>query len=94
LVVVDAKLSRRAMTALAVLLGLVHGYLNGTGMGQSGFAVVAVVGVASAVFVLIALAAAFVMQLRAHWARIAVRVAGSWIAASGLLLLGWSLRGG
>jgi hydrogenase/urease accessory protein HupE len=94
LVVADAKLSRRAMTALAVLLGLVHGYLNGTGMGQSGFAVVAVVGVASAVFVLIALAAAFVMQLRAHWARIAVRVAGSWIAASGLLLLGWSLRGG
>jgi hydrogenase/urease accessory protein HupE len=94
LVVADAKLSLRAMTALAALLGLVHGYLNGTGMGQSGFAVVAVVGVASAVFVLIALAAAFVMQLRAHWARIAIRVAGSWIAASGLLLLGWSLRGG
>lgn len=93
LVVADAKLSLRAMTALAVLLGLVHGYLNGTGMGQSGFAVVAVVGLASAVFVLIALAAAFVIQLRADWARIAVRVAGSWIAASGLLMLGWSFRG-
>ena len=26
------------------------------------------------------------------WARIAVRVAGSWIAAAGLLMLGWSLR--
>jgi hydrogenase/urease accessory protein HupE len=94
LVVADAKLSLRVMTVLAVLLGLVHGYLNGTGMGQSGFAVVAVVGLASAVFVLIALAAAFVIQLRAHWARIAVRVAGSWIAASGLLMLGWSFRGG
>ena len=94
LVVADAKLSLRAMTALAVLLGLVHGYLNGTGMGQSGFAVVAVVGLTSAVFVLIALAAALVIQMRAHWARIAVRVAGSWIAASGLLMLGWSFRGG
>ena len=36
LVIADAILSLRAMTALAALLGLVHGYLNGTGMGQSG----------------------------------------------------------
>jgi hypothetical protein len=63
-------------------------------MGQSGLAVVAVVGLASAVFVMITLAAAFVIQLRVHWARIAVRVVGSWIAASGLLMLGWSFRGG
>ena len=83
LVIADAKLSLRAMTALAALLGLVHGYLNGTGMGQSGLAVVALLGLTSGVFVLIVLAAAFVVQLRAHWARIAVRVAGSWIAASG-----------
>ena len=93
LVIADAKLSLSAMTAMATLLGLVHGYLNGTGMGQSGFAVVAVLGLTSGVFVLIVLAAAFVVQLRVHWARIAVRVAGSWIAASGLLMLGWSFRG-
>jgi urease accessory protein len=93
LVVADAKLSLPAMTALAVLLGLVHGYLNGTGMGQSGFAVIAVVGLASVVFVLLALVAAFVIQLRAYWARIAIRVVGSWIAASGILMLGWSFRG-
>jgi urease accessory protein len=62
-------------------------------MGESVSAISAVVGLALAVFVLIALAAAFVVQLRAHWARIAVRVAGSWIAASGLLLLGWAVRG-
>jgi hydrogenase/urease accessory protein HupE len=93
LVIADAKLPLSAMTALAALVGLVHGYLNGTGMGQSGFAVVALLGLTSGVFVLIVLAAAFVVQLRAHWARIAVRVAGSWIAASGLLMLGWSFRG-
>lgn len=45
----------RAVTTVAALPGLIHGYLNGTGIGQSGFAVVAVVGLASAVFVLIAL---------------------------------------
>ena len=94
LVLADAKLSLRTLTALTALLGLVHGYLNGTGMGQSGFAVMAVLGLACGVFVLIVLAAAFVVELRAQWARIAVRVAGSWIAASGLLMLGWSFRAG
>jgi len=40
----------------------------------------------------VALAAALVVALRAPWARIAVRVGGSWIAATGLLLVGGSLR--
>jgi urease accessory protein len=93
LVIADAKLPLSSMTVLAALVGLVHGYLNGTGMGQSGFAVVTLLGLTSGVFVLIILAAAFVVQLQANWARIAVRVAGSWIAASGLLMLGWSFRG-
>jgi len=30
--------------------------------------------------------------VRALWARIAVRVGGSWIAASGLFMLGWVVR--
>ena len=93
LVVADVKLSPRSMTALAALLGLVHGYVNGTGMGLSAPSIVAALGLASAVFVLVVLIAALVVQLRAHWARIAVRVGGSWIAASGLLMLGWSIRG-
>ena len=93
LVVFDARLSLRAMTALCAMLGLVHGYLNGAGMGLSASAVAASIGLASAVFVLVVLVAAFIARLRTHWARIAVRVAGSWIAASGLLMLGWSVRG-
>jgi hydrogenase/urease accessory protein HupE len=79
-------------TALAALIGLYHGYLNGTGTGQFGTAAVAMLGLSFAVFALVALASAFVVQLRRHWARIAVRVAGSWIAASGLLMLGWAIR--
>jgi len=92
LVLTDAKLSLGAMTALAALVGLVHGYFNGTGMGLSAQSVVAALGLSAAVFVLVVLAAALVVTLRAYWARIAVRVAGSWIAASGLLMLGWSVR--
>ena len=93
LVLADTTLSTSTVTGLAGLLGLVHGYLNGTGMGHSPSALVALLGLASGVFVLTVLTAAFVVRLRADWARIAVRVAGSWIAASGLLMLGWSLRG-
>ena len=93
LVVTDAKLSLRSMTALCALLGLFHGYLNGTGMGLSAPAIVAILGLAAAVFVLVVLVAALVVRFRAQWARIAVRVGGSWIAASGLLMLGWSIRG-
>jgi hydrogenase/urease accessory protein HupE len=92
LLAVDAKLSLRVTTALAALLGIYHGYSNGVGMGQFDTAAVALLGLAFAVFVLIALSAAFVVQLRAQWARVAVRVTGSWIAASGLLMLGWAVR--
>jgi hydrogenase/urease accessory protein HupE len=92
LLAADAKLSLPALTALAAFLGLMHGYLNGAGMGTPDTAVIALLGLVSAVFVLVALAAALVVRLHAQWARIAVRVAGSWIVAIGLLMLGWSAR--
>ena len=92
LVAADAKLSLPVTTALTALLGAYHGYLNGTGLGQSLSVMVALIGVVFAIFVCLALVAAFVVRLRAAWARIAVRVGGSWIAASGMLMLGWAVR--
>jgi hydrogenase/urease accessory protein HupE len=92
LVAADARLSLRVTTALAAILGLYHGFLNGSGMGQSMSSLVVLLGLLFAIFVLMALVAAFVVSLRAQWTRIAVRVAGSWIAASGLLMLGWAMR--
>ena len=80
------------MTAFAALLGLYHGYLNGAGMGHSISSMVVILGLVLAIFVLMALVAAFVAQLHASWARIAVRVGGSWIAASGLLMFGWAVK--
>jgi urease accessory protein len=94
LLAADAKLSPRILTTLAACVGFYHGYLNGAGMGPPAFAAVALVGLVFGVFALVAIGAALVVPLRATWARIAVRVAGSWIAASGLLLLGWAARGG
>lgn len=92
LLAADLALPRGAATVLAVGLGLQRGYVNGSGVTPSVDGLVAMLGLASAVFVVVALAAASVVRLRVGWTRVAVRVIGSWIAASGLLLLGWTLR--
>jgi urease accessory protein len=92
LVALDAHLSLSIITALALSVGFVHGYLNGAGMGPFGVGAQALCGLAAALFVLTALVVAFVVQLRQSWSRVAVRVLGSWIAASGLLMLGWMMH--
>ncbi len=94
LVAANAPLSLRTMTVLAGLLGLVHGWMNGAGVQWSFSLVGAYAGLVGGIFVMVALVSAFVIKLRPPWARIAVRVAGSWIVASGLLLLGWTARRG
>ncbi|HEY7922299.1 MAG TPA: HupE/UreJ family protein [Vicinamibacteria bacterium] len=93
LVAAEARLGSGWVTALAASLGLLHGYLNGSSLSPAPGAL-GLVGVVATLFVTVALAAALVVAIRAPWARIAVRVAGSWIAAVGLLMLGWSLRAG
>ena len=86
------KLPDGAVAALAAALGLVHGFLNGPALAGTGPGALGLIGIAAVGFVMIALASALVVSLKAPAARIAVRVAGSWIAAIGLLLLGWALR--
>jgi hydrogenase/urease accessory protein HupE len=93
LVALNAKISLRLMTALAALFGVFHGYLNGAGINRFDDGAYALLGLAAAVFVIVAVFASLVIPLRRPWTLIVVRVAGSWIAASGLLLLGWALRG-
>ena len=91
LVAADLKLPFALVLLLAAILGISHGYLNGTAMAPAGVA--GLLGVATAVFVLFSLVSGLVVRLEALWARTAVRVAGSWIAAIGLLMLGWVFGG-
>jgi urease accessory protein len=92
LVAANARISLSVLTVLATLLGGFHGYLNGVGINRFDGGTYALLGLALVVFVTVALFASFVVPLREQWARVAVRVAGSWIAASGLLMLGWALQ--
>ncbi|MBC8431604.1 MAG: HupE/UreJ family protein [Desulfobacterales bacterium] len=93
LVSADRKLPLWLVAGMALVLGMLHGVLNGSAIEQAGGGALSLMGIATAVFMLVAIVAALVVSLRAAWARVAVRVAGSWIAAIGLLMLGWVYRG-
>jgi hydrogenase/urease accessory protein HupE len=93
LVAADLRLPPVIVTVIAIGLGLLHGFLNGIAFQQAGAnAPLELIGIMTTLFVIVALFAALVVSLQKPWTRIAVRVAGSWIAATGLLLLGWSLH--
>lgn len=94
LVAADCPLNVKAGVVLAVALGLVHGQMNGAEMGTAGLGVVGLLGTVGCLFVLASLVAGFVASLERPWTRIAVRVAGSWIVAVGLLYVGWTWVGG
>lgn len=93
LVAADRRLSPRIVSAIALVVGAAHGASNGAGIAAGGRGAGGLLGIAGMVFILGALVAAFVVSLRDPRARIAVRAAGSWIAATGFLYLGWILRG-
>jgi hydrogenase/urease accessory protein HupE len=92
LVAADARVSVRGTALLAVLLGVVQGWMNGAGVPWTGTVLAVYAGLVAGISILVALVSALVIQLRPRWIRIVVRVAGSWIVATGLLLLGWAAR--
>jgi urease accessory protein len=93
LAALDRPLPIRVVGGLAIALGVLNGGVNGIEIVGAGGGGLAVAGVAAAVFMLVAVLAGHVTSLRAEWARVATRVAGSWIVAIGLLMFGWSMRG-
>ena len=92
LIAASARISVPLITTFTVIIGLFHGCLNGSGFNRFNDGPYSLLGLAFCVFLVVALFTSFVIPLRRQWALIVVRVAGSWIAASGLLMLGWALR--
>jgi hypothetical protein len=92
LVAADRRWPLVLVVGFAVACGLVHGCFNGAALAGESSGKLAVVGLVSAVFVVVAIVAGQVAWLRVAWARVVVRVLGSWIGAIGLLLLGWATR--
>lgn len=93
LVAANRRLSPAIAAVLAAAVGLLHGWLNGAAIAATGHEALALAGIVAAVIAVSALLALPATRLDAPGARIAIRVAGSWIAAIGLLYLGWTLSG-
>ncbi len=90
--VADRRLPLGFVVGFALMVGSVHGFFNGAALAEASSGRLAVAGIIGTVFVIVALVAGQVASLRKEWTRIAVRVAGSWIGAIGLLMFGWAMR--
>ena len=93
LVAADRPFDERVGSGLAIALGLVHGMMSGVEMLEAGLGLTGLFGTIGTLFVIVSLVSGLVVSLQREWARIAVRVAGSWIVAIGLLYMGWTLSG-
>jgi urease accessory protein len=93
LVAADLPLPLAFVAGCAIVLGFFNGGLNGVELAKANNSAMVALGIVCSLCVIMLLLAGQVASLRAAWARVAVRVAGSWIAAAGLFMLGWAVRG-
>jgi urease accessory protein len=75
------------MAGIGLLLGLAQGYSNGGMIPIAAAGVLFVAGIVGACLSILVLASALALAARASWQAIAVRAAGSWIAAIALIVL-------
>ncbi len=76
--------------ALAVLFGMTHGYVNGAAITPNLSPAVFILGLVTAALLALGYSlggTAYLLRLKPVWIPIAVRVAGSWITAIGILAL-------
>jgi hydrogenase/urease accessory protein HupE len=92
LVAADLNLSQKLFTTIVVVVGLVHGVLNGVAL-KEGAGILGLIGIMATLFVIVAIVSALIVSLKQSWMRIVVRVTGSWVAAIGMLMFGWLMRG-
>lgn len=85
--------SAPVLATLAVAVGIVCGLGGGLAAADAGDPATAFAGLAVTVMILALLVSALAVSLQRPWTRIALRVAGSWMAAIGLLTAGWLLQG-
>ena len=93
LVAARLRLPVAAMVSIAASLGLFHGWAHGNGMLESLDKPVAyVIGIGVALGLLLFYSVQLLVYFRANFIQIAVRIAGSWITAIGLLVLALQTR--
>jgi hypothetical protein len=93
-VALEWKPSNSAARMVAFLTGTMLGIASGSALGEAGLGLRGVLGTFVPCFVLLSIVAAVAVGAHSQWSRTLVRVAGSWIAAMSLLMVGWLWRVG
>lgn len=93
LVAANVALPTTAFLVLVTAFGLTHGYGNEAGELRGPALVLYALGVALSAYAVVTLVTAFAYTLtrRPGWGQIAVRAAGSWVLAIGLVFSGFSM---
>ncbi len=90
----NLRLTPAPYAVIGAALGLVRGAADLLGVAGSLAHGLSLIGMTTGVFVALALAASVTLPMRQLWMIVAARVAGSWLAALGLLFAGWIMRFG
>jgi hydrogenase/urease accessory protein HupE len=93
LVAADARLPSFSIALIGGIYGALQGLSSGAALVAAGAGFTSLGGVVLTVLLLALLISAAVAPLQVFWARVAVRVAGSWVVAVGMLMLGWMVQG-
>jgi hydrogenase/urease accessory protein HupE len=86
------QLSPMLMAIVALLAAVALGCAASADLMALPSAALFLLGNVAAIAVAVILIAGLALSLSAGWTLVALRVMGSWLAAAGLLLLGWTLR--
>jgi len=92
LVAADRDLPLAAIATPAAIVGFVQGLFTGSALASTPSGTLELAGTVAALIVAVTLVGGLVASLRVFWARIVVRMVGGWIAAIGLLMIGWCFR--
>lgn len=92
LVLLDRRVSRTVVVAIAIAVGIAQGLGAALSVRGQTAGWVWLAGSLTSLIVVATLLAALIVALRAPWTRIAVRAVGSWLVAASVLMLGWALR--
>ncbi len=85
------RLPTALLYALALGFGMTHGYANGAALPPNLSPLIFTLGLVAAALLAMGYGLAVsdaLLRLKPNWPRVAVRVAGSWVAAVGILALG------
>jgi len=92
LVATGVRMPTRLLTPLATCLTLLFSVVAGSSIAGHAGAAAALLGETVGVAVLVTLLSQVVAPPQPRWLAIGMRVAGSWIGAASLLMLGWLVR--